>query len=140
MPAHDKVVQVVREWTDKADNDLKTASHTLKLGKKCPTDTVGFHAPQCIEKYLKALLVWQNVDFPKTHSLKKLIALLPTSVRPLFTPEEEDRFAEYAVDARYPGWGEISITEARGAVAIARRVRKEIRTRLPKEVLHGRKR
>ena len=33
------------------------AVHTLKLGADGPTDTVCFHAQQCIEKYLKALLV-----------------------------------------------------------------------------------
>lgn len=77
MPDPEKVLSVVREWVAKAENDLKTAAHTLKLGKDCPTDTVCFHAQQCVEKYLKALLVWKGIDFPKTHDLEKLIGMLP---------------------------------------------------------------
>jgi HEPN domain-containing protein len=66
MPENDKTAVVAREWTAKADNDLKTAAHTLKLGDKCPTDTVCFHAQQCVEKYLKAslLLYWKS-NFPE---------------------------------------------------------------------------
>jgi HEPN domain-containing protein len=56
MPENDKTAVVAREWATKADNDLKTAAHTLKLGDKCPTDTVCFHAQQCVEKYLNAFL------------------------------------------------------------------------------------
>jgi len=44
MPDHNEQVAVVREWVGKAENDLKNATHTLKLGKECPTDTVCFHA------------------------------------------------------------------------------------------------
>ncbi len=56
MPVDDRAVAVVRGWVAKAENDLRNAAHALKLGKMCPTDTVGFHARQCVEKYLKALL------------------------------------------------------------------------------------
>ncbi len=31
MPGRDELVAVVHEWTIKAENDLKTASHTLKF-------------------------------------------------------------------------------------------------------------
>lgn len=44
MPDPDKVISVVRDWVAKAENDLKNAAYTLKLGKDCPTDTVCFHA------------------------------------------------------------------------------------------------
>lgn len=37
---------------------------------------------------------------------------------------------DYATGTRYPGWGEISLAEARRAVAATRRVRKEIRKQL----------
>jgi HEPN domain-containing protein len=50
MPDHNEQVAGVREWIGKAENDLKNATHTLKLGKECPTDTVCFHAQQCVEK------------------------------------------------------------------------------------------
>lgn len=135
MSDREDLLPVVREWVAKAENDLKTAVHTLRLDRQCPTDTVCFHAQQCTEKYLKALLVLDRIDFPKTHDLEKLMALLPAKLRPLLTKQEQGRLTEYATVARYPGWGEIPLAEARGSVAIARRVRKEAQRILPKEVL-----
>ena len=54
MPVAEAVLTVVREWIVKADNDLTAAAQILKLGKDTPTEAVGFHAQQCVEKYLKA--------------------------------------------------------------------------------------
>jgi HEPN domain-containing protein len=97
-------MQVVGEWTAKAENDLKTATHTLTLGEECPTDTVCFHAQQCIEKSIKAYLASKNIDFPKTHDLGRLILLMPKSDRPKLTVTEQRRFTAYATEARYPGY------------------------------------
>jgi HEPN domain-containing protein len=133
--ARAEVLVVVREWIAKAESDLITAAHTLKLGARCPTDSVCFHAQQCVEKYLKALLVLERVDFPRTHDLEKLTSLLPVRVRPRFTPSEQAILTDYATAARYPGWGTIPLADAREAVRVARRVRKGIRDLLPKEAL-----
>jgi len=65
MHENDRVLWVVREWVQKAENDLKNAVKTLKMGEGCPTDTVCFHAQQCVEKYLKAFLVSRDIDFPR---------------------------------------------------------------------------
>ena len=79
MPAAERVFAIAGDWVRKAENDLVNAVHTLKLGADGPTDTVCFHAQQCIEKYLKALLVLRAIDFPKTHDLEKLVSLLPAT-------------------------------------------------------------
>jgi HEPN domain-containing protein len=50
----DEIILIVRQWVQKAENDLTNATFTLKLGAACPTDTVCFHAQQCVEKYLSA--------------------------------------------------------------------------------------
>jgi len=130
----EEVIAVVRQWVQKAENDLKNAAHTLKLGQDCPTDTVCFHAQQCVEKYIKALLVLRGVEFARIHHINALLALLPARVRPDLTPEEQERLTDYAVSARYPGdYEPIPLAEARQAVQIARRVRRQIRKWLPKE-------
>ncbi len=139
MPDREQLITVCAEWLAKAENDLITAAHTLKLGESCPTDTVCFHAQQCIEKYLKASLVLSGKDFPRTHDLEILVALLPTELRPEMTTEEQARLTEYAVATRYPGWDQISLAVARRAVAVARRVRKEVRRVLPRKALRRRK-
>src|SRR4030067_3763903 len=67
-------IGVVRAWFKKAENDLITAEHTMKMGNP-PCDTVCFHAQQCAEKYLKGFLAFYEIDFPKTHSLEELVRL-----------------------------------------------------------------
>ena len=138
MPAPDAVITVIREWLAKAEHDLLNARHTLKLGAHCPTDTVCFHAQQCVEKHLKALLVFRAIPFPRTHDIRVLRALLPAKLRPKLDSKVQDRLTEYATVTRYPGHGpEISLAEARKSVAIARRVRKEVRQHLPRAALRG---
>lgn len=66
MPDPDKVNKVVAEWVRKAEDDLKTAETLLPLGRQAPLEVACFHIQQCVEKYLKALLVFRLVDFPKT--------------------------------------------------------------------------
>ena len=136
MPVPEAIITVIREWLAKAENDLQNATHTLTLGQDCPTDTVSFHAQQCVEKHLKALLVLRATPFPKTHDIGVLLALIPTRLRPKVERSLRDRLTAYATTMRYPGAGpDIPLTEARQAVALARRVRKEVRQHLPKAAL-----
>jgi HEPN domain-containing protein len=140
MPAPDPVIELVREWVAKAENDLITAAHTLRLGANCPTDTVCFHSQQCVEKYIKALLVLRATPFPKTHDIRALGALLPPGLRPKLEGKSQDRLTEYATVRRYPGGGpDIPLPEARQAVALARRVRAEVRRHLPRAALRRRR-
>ncbi|MDA8325330.1 MAG: HEPN domain-containing protein [Nitrospiraceae bacterium] len=104
------------------------------MGKNCPAETVCFHAQQCIEKYLKAFLVMKNIAFPKTHDIVSIVGLLP-AMPILMSTDEQELLTGYAVTVRYPGDVEPSLTEARNAVKIARRVRKDIRALLPKRAL-----
>jgi len=132
----DKICIVVREWISKADNDLKNAVHTLKLGKECPTDTVCFHAEQCVEKYLKAFLVLLEKPFPKTHDIESLISLMPRDIRLGLTIEEQRRLTEYATVLRYPGpYETVALSEAKQAVKLAQRVQRKIRKLLEKKPL-----
>jgi len=64
------------------------------------------------------------------------MALVPTNDRPDLSPDEQLLLTRYATVTRYPGdYDAITLTEARQAVKIARRVRKHIRARLPKQAL-----
>lgn len=133
MAIPNPVIRVIREWLVKADHDLLNAAHTLKLGVECPTDTVCFHVQQCVEKHIKALLVFQAIPFPKTHDIQALCALLPAKLRPKLDKKTQERLTDFATVTRYPGHGpEVSLAEARKAVAIARRVRREVRKHLPR--------
>ena len=129
------VLEVVAQWVLKAESDLKTAALLLRVRRDCPTDIVCFHVQQCVEKYLKAMLVLNAIEFPRTHQISLLLALVPAQVRPVLAPQEQDRLTEYAVTTRYPGdYDPISREEARQAVQIARRLRNQVRRRLPEVV------
>lgn len=139
MPGTESTGRVMAEWVAKAEEDLKAATHILKLGRSCPTAMVCFHAQQSVEKYLKAYLVYRGTPFPKTHDIEELIARIPNHARPSLTVEEQALLTEYAVGPRYPGWRDVSLSEARRAVALARRVRKQIRLLIPKEITRTRR-
>jgi HEPN domain-containing protein len=140
MSADEAMVFLLRAWLEKADNDLKAATHIFALGRNAPTDTICFHAQQCIEKYLKALLVFRGIDFPKTHNLVVLMNLIPQDDRPELNEESQVRLTKHATVLRYPGEeDDPSLAEARKAVAIARRVRKEVRRVLPRAALRRKK-
>ncbi len=119
-------------WVKKAEDDLKTAEHILTLKKNCPFDAVCFHAQQCAEKYLKALLVHKKIDFPKTHDLRLLMQKVPSDIKLDLLIDEVIPLNRYTIEARYPGdWEPFDREEAGTAVSIARKVRKAVRASLP---------
>ncbi|HZT30939.1 MAG TPA: HEPN domain-containing protein [Bryobacteraceae bacterium] len=137
MPAPEETAQITLEWVAKAESDLTAAAALLRT-EDCPTDVVCFHAQQAVEKYLKALLTSLQIEFPKTHNIKKLSQILKHRHDLGLSEEEQDKLTDYATTARYPGFGEITLSEARRAVALARRVRKHVRALLPKGILRRR--
>src|SRR5947209_6240307 len=136
MSAADELVRLVRQWVTRAEEDLLTAEHTLTLGETCPHSTVCFHSQQCAEKYLKGLLVFLGVDFPRTHDLMELVPRVPASAGLLLTVADLGSLNRYAVETRYPGdWEPITRAEAEEAVARARHVRQAVRALLPAGLL-----
>lgn len=140
MPEDPERTRATREWVDLAEQDLRMALAGLGMREDTPTVGVCFHAQQCVEKYLKALLMYRGTDFPKTHRIVDLLALVVGRGRPSLTIDEQERLTKYAAAARYPGYPDIGVAEARRAVALARRIRGAIRRFLPSEVLSPRTR
>lgn len=132
MTDTDELLRAIRQWVEKSEHDLRNAVHTLDLRSDCPTDTVCFHAQQCAEKYLKALLASEGKNVPRNHDIGELTRCLAPARRSDLSVEEQETLSDYAVSTRYPGdYGAISVAEARRAVAMARRVRKHVRALLP---------
>jgi len=97
---------------------------------------VRFHAQQCVEKYLKALLLSLDVGFPRTHDLRLLIQSVPSQVHLGIQAGTLMPLNRYSVEARYPGeWEPITREDAQPAVDVARQVRDAVRSHLPKEAL-----
>lgn len=127
--------EVVRQWVEKAEHDLLNIANNL-AASEIPWDTVCFHAQQCAEKYLKAFLVWKQLEVPKTHDLRLLLQRLPTQLSLGLTLSRVLRLNRYTIEARYPGdWEPITRLEGEQAVAIAREVREAVRQHLPSDMV-----
>jgi len=118
------------EWIEKAEADFTSAQREYRARKSPNFDAACFFSQQCIEKYLKAVLVEHSADFTKTHDLEVLLDLaLPW--HPLweaFRPAISE-LTSFAVAFRYPGES-ASRDIARTALNNASRVRGQIRTDL----------
>jgi HEPN domain-containing protein len=119
-------------WVEKADHDLLAAEHDMELAEQGLTDIVCFHCQQCAEKYLKALLLFRGVAFPRTHDLRLLWDLVPCDVSLGIGPEKAVPLNRYVIEALYPGnWEPIAVPEALQALAMAKAVREAVRRQLP---------
>jgi HEPN domain-containing protein len=72
-------IENINEWIEKADHDLGSAK-IIYLHLPDYFDTIAFHCQQAVEKYLKALLVFYEIDFLRSHDLIYLLELLSRKV------------------------------------------------------------
>ncbi len=94
---------LVNEWVEKAEGDFRVATQLFAMEDPI-YDAVCFHAQQCVEKYLKAVLQDHDIAFPKTHDLVELLGLNERFVPELLPLEQEmDRLTTYSVETRYTG-------------------------------------
>ncbi|MFM2433167.1 MAG: hypothetical protein RLZZ511_4381 [Cyanobacteriota bacterium] len=125
-------LELAQRWLVRADHEIITAQQTLLL-LDGPTDTPCFHAQQAIEKALKALLTANQVAFPRTHDLLRVLDLTLALMPDLDIYRKQFADMEtYAVDMRYPGLGfDPSREEALAALDLSREVVDKIRDGLP---------
>ena len=115
----------VRDWIKKAENDFKTGKDEIQTENPA-TDTICFHMQQCVEKYLKAFLLFSGKELKRTHIIEELIK----------EAEEIDKefhklidmgapvLTDYAVEVRYPGeFSFPTLEEAKSAIEIAEKVK-----------------
>ena len=110
-------------WVARAEEDYGLARIAVRHKPPFCYGTC-FHAQQCAEKYLKAILVSRHHAFPKTHDLR-LLENLCTSAGILVPVDNTllDTLSSYAVRIRYPG-DDPTLDEAKEAQKIAKAVRR----------------
>ena len=120
-------ISELKSWIRYAEEDY-SAAKTL-FGLKRPLfGAACFHAQQCAEKYLKALLILKDVDFPKTHDLPTLNTLCTRNgILTGFDPQQLADLTKFAVQARYPG-SQPTAEEAEEMLAITKTVRRFARS------------
>jgi HEPN domain-containing protein len=111
------------DWANYAEQDWEAAKLLPKRAKPL-TISVCFHAQQSAEKYLKALLIAKEVDFPKTHDLSSLNMLCnQAGILTRFSPAKLTILADHAVASRYPG-NEPTFEDVKESIEIAKSIRK----------------
>lgn len=111
------------EWAAKAEGDYTMMLSAMRR-KEPVTFAACFHAQQCAEKYLKAMLIARNKTFPKVYDLLQ-ISVLCEQIGIIIPVAEDslDRLTKFAVGIRYPGNAPTS-DQARNALETAKAVRK----------------
>ncbi len=117
----------VSEWIEKAEEDYRVALSLRRLRRHPAHNSVCFHAQQCLEKYLKAILQKECAAIRKIHALPVLLDQC-TVHHPLLAAMRPDmvRLSAYAVEFRYPGES-ANEDDAKSAVEIMKRSRRDFR-------------
>ena len=111
-----------KDWLDRAySNLLKGKKSSYSLFKDIFLEDLCFDLQQSVEKSLKALLIYYNVDFPKTHDIAVLLKLIKSSIN-IDIPQEvyqASYLTMYAVITRYPNWNKVSENDYLEAAKLA---------------------
>jgi len=109
------------DWLRHARSDLRLARLSPPPGVLL--EGLCFHAQQAAEKALKAVLVAQDTPFPRSHSIGRLVELLPRDITVPREVEDAASLTDYAVTTRYPGVSEpVDEEEYQAAVHLAEAV------------------
>lgn len=134
-----ELVKKARKWVSYAEEDLRLAKNGLTISTSCPYRLISYHAQQCAEKYLKAYLVFKQLDFPYTHNIRSLMQLCVGDW--IGEISDADELTPYAVTTRYPGIDDrVTRKDALYAIELAKKVRKVVRRVLRAEGLFNKNR
>lgn len=100
MDTESRVPGSAEDWLRYAKSDLELAR--IEKPEGVLLENLCFHAQQAAEKTLKAVLIFLEIDFPRTHNIRTLLDLLPEGVDVPQEIEESAILTDYAVESRYP--------------------------------------
>lgn len=121
---------LTRQWIVKAEEDFTAAFRLHRIRGLAPYDHVCFHAQECLDKYLKAMLSEANVPFVKTDPLPNVVqASVRIDPTLAWLRDYVDRFPTDPLDYLYPGRS-VNKREAYDVFSCCQRVRSAIRYRL----------
>jgi len=129
-------IDLVQGWLLKAESDL--ANVRMCLTNNQSLDTACFHAQQAGERFIKAYLTEQEIDFPLIHNLEKLIELCATrepSFQSIKTLGQE--LTPYAVALRYDSEFWPDLETAQQALETALKIKSFVLDKLSPETKEG---
>jgi len=123
--------EFVKPWIQRAENDISSAYLLTEKMYPVPTEIVCFHCQQAAEKYLKAFLVYNDLEPPKTHDLIELAKLCSNYDKdfPVIIPKCE-YLIPFAVQTRYPSKIEIEEEDMKKALAFAQAIIEFVKSKI----------
>jgi HEPN domain-containing protein len=109
-------------WMTHSESDIR-AAHTLLESNEFFPLQICFLSQQCAEKAIKAILVFENINFPKIHDLDRLRDLGPNGWKVKGQFPDLAELTIWSVESRYPGdMPDITESEARETLRLAQSV------------------
>ena len=97
-------MEFVLPWTQRAENDISSALYLAENMRPAPAEIICFHCQQAAEKYLKAFLVYNDQEPPKTHDLIEIVKLCSVFNADFSALNQKcDFLIPFASRTRYPG-------------------------------------
>lgn len=113
---------IATEFIEKALADFETARRELAVTHRPNADAVCFHAQQCVEKLLKAILIHRGAEVKKTHNLLYLLDELDALGDVIDIDRQDLHLLQAgAVDYHYPGMN-ADMNDAREVFSACKRV------------------
>lgn len=120
MPREERLRHFAEQWLQRAKGNLARTKQPKPA--EAFWEDYCFDAQQAAEKAIKAVLTLRGIDFPKSHGIAELLALLSSADVPddLWSA---DNLTDYAIVTRYPGRRPaVSEEECRQAITLAEQV------------------
>lgn len=93
--------KIVKEWIEKADSDFQFAERNLV--ENGFYEQICFHFQQAAEKFLKAYIVANELEFKKVHDLGELVQICQRKNSGFKFLEKEAKFlTDFYLEPRYP--------------------------------------
>ena len=125
-------IEIVMDWVDKAEEDFQFAVVNLKDQKPFYAQ-ICFHFHQAAEKYLKAYVVANELEFRKAHDLPLLLRICSVKDSTLEALGDACEYLNaFYVETRYPvHWPtNFSYEEAEKSLKAADRIRSLIKEKI----------
>lgn len=93
--------EIAKEWIEKAEEDFGFASTSIEYTNYFAQ--ICFHFQQAAEKYLKAFIIANNLEFRPIHNLLELFETCRQKEQNIEEIEEDCRYLNpFYIDTRYP--------------------------------------
>jgi HEPN domain-containing protein len=121
-------------WMNYAETDLHAAYALLSSRDSFLRQTC-FWGQQCVEKAIKAILVFEGLDFPRTYDLDSLRDFVPEDWEMKKHFPDLSGLTIWAVESRYPGdMPNVVEHEARETLRLAEAVFDTVSTELNRRI------